>query len=142
MESKAHHSSGPALSIMESKAHHSSWPAISLGEANRQLTAPGMPLEIEEKDIRGVRLKVWKHAPQNLREVFLHGRQHGEKIFLVYEDERVDFESFSKASIHLAWHLKQLGVGRGDRVALAMRNLPQWPVSFFATLLLGAISVP
>jgi long-chain acyl-CoA synthetase len=127
---------------MESKANHSSWPALSLSEANRQLTAPGMPLEIEEKDIRGVRLKVWKHAPQNLREVFLHGRKHGEKAFLVYEDERVDFESFSKASIHLAWHLKQLGVGRGDRVALAMRNLPQWPVSFFATLLIGAISVP
>ncbi|NDE32843.1 MAG: long-chain fatty acid--CoA ligase, partial [Betaproteobacteria bacterium] len=93
---------------MESKANHSSWPALSLSEANRQLTAPGMPLEIEEKDIRGVRLKVWKHAPQNLREVFLYGRKHGEKAFLVYEDERVDFESFSKASIHLAWHLKQL----------------------------------
>ena len=87
---------------MESKANHSSWPALSLSEANRQLTAPGMPLEIEEKDIRGVRLKVWKHAPQNLREVFLHGRKHGVKAFLVYEDERVDFESFSKASIHLA----------------------------------------
>jgi len=127
---------------MEPISPHASWPAISLSEANRLLTAPGMPLEIEEMDIRGVRLKVWKHAPKNLREVFLQGRQHGEKIFLVYEDERIDFESFAKASIHLAQHLKRLGVRPGDRVALAMRNLPQWPVSFFATLLLGAISVP
>ena len=74
---------------MEPISPHASWPAISLSEANRLLTAPGMPLEIEEMDIRGVRLKVWKHAPKNLREVFLQGRQHGEKIFLVYERTNV-----------------------------------------------------
>ncbi|NCW33985.1 MAG: long-chain fatty acid--CoA ligase, partial [Betaproteobacteria bacterium] len=115
------------------------WPAVSLSEANRMLTASGMPLEIEEREIRGVLLKVWKHAPGNLREVFLQGRKHGSKTFLVHEDERIDFESFSRASIHVAHHLKQLGVSRGDRVALAMRNLPQWPVCFFASLLIGAI---
>ncbi|NCZ45991.1 MAG: long-chain fatty acid--CoA ligase, partial [Betaproteobacteria bacterium] len=118
------------------------WPAVSLSEANRMLTASGMPLEIEEREIRGVLLKVWKHAPGNLREVFLQGRKHGSKTFLVHEDERIDFESFSRASIHVAHHLKQLGVSRGDRVALAMRNLPQWPVCFFASLLIGAIVVP
>ena len=30
----------------------------------------------------------------------------------------------------------------GDRVALAMRNLPEWPVAFFAIVSLGAIAVP
>ena len=125
-------------------SHHQTkrWPAVSLEEANRLLTAPGMPLEMEERDIRGVRLKVWKHAPGNLRDVLLHGRTHGHKVFLVYEDERIEFETFARATIHLAHHLQKLGVRKGDRVALAMRNLPQWPVSFFASLLLGAISVP
>lgn len=118
------------------------WPAISLAEAHRRLTAPGMPLETEELWIRGVRLKVWKHAPPTLRDVLLHGRGYGERIFLVYEDQRVSFEVFARASIAFSWHLHRLGVRKGDRVALAMRNLPQWPVTFFGTLLLGAIAVP
>jgi long-chain acyl-CoA synthetase len=115
---------------------------MSLAEAHRRLTAPGMPLEIEERWIRGQRLKVWKHAPATLRDVFLHGRGYGERIFLVHEDERVTFEAFARASLAFAWHLDGLGVCKGDRVALAMRNLPQWPVTFFGTLLLGAIAVP
>lgn len=120
----------------------SRWPAMSLAEAHRRLTAPGMPLEIEERWIRGQRLKVWKHAPPTLRDVFLHGRGYGERVFLVHEDERVTFEAFTRASLAFAWHLDGLGIRKGDRVALAMRNLPQWPVTFFGTLLLGAIAVP
>src|SRR3546814_15129296 len=35
-----------------------------------------------------------------------------------------------------------MGVGKGDRVAFAMRNLPEWPVIFFAITTIGAIAVP
>ncbi len=35
-----------------------------------------------------------------------------------------------------------MGVGKGDRVAIGMRNLPEWPVAFFATILVGGIAVP
>ena len=34
------------------------------------------------------------------------------------------------------------GIGKGDRVALAMVNLPEWPIAFFAITALGAIAVP
>jgi long-chain acyl-CoA synthetase len=43
---------------------------------------------------------------------------------------------------HLAAKLREMGVGKGDRVALAMRNLPEWPAIFFAAVSIGAIMVP
>ncbi|MBI3368375.1 MAG: acyl-CoA dehydrogenase family protein, partial [Burkholderiales bacterium] len=70
------------------------------------------------------------------------GRTHGAKTFLVYEDERATFEAFCRATLALAAALADEGVVKGDRIAIAMRNLPEWPVAFFATLLLGAIAVP
>ena len=47
-----------------------------------------------------------------------------------------------RAAINLAHALVNQGVGKGDRVALIMRNLPEWPVAFFAALLTGAIATP
>jgi long-chain acyl-CoA synthetase len=118
------------------------WPAMSVQEAHALLTGPGSPMEIEEIEIRGVRTKVFKHLPPNLRSVVTAGRAFGEKIFLVYEDERVSFEAFHRAVAGFAEELKSKGVKKGDRVALIMRNLPEWPVAFYAAISLGAIVTP
>ncbi len=118
------------------------WPAMSMAEAQALLTAPGAPFEIETATISGVPTKVWKNALPNLRELVLTGRGHAEQTFVVYEDERVTFEAWYRAVAALAQHLRGLGVGKGDRVALAMRNLPEWPVAFFAVTCIGAICVP
>jgi long-chain acyl-CoA synthetase len=118
------------------------WPAVSLAQAHALLTQPGSPFEMEELVIRGVRTRVWKHAMPTLREVFVAGRAHGQKTFLVYEDDRATFEGFARATLALAEALTRLGVGKGDRVAIVMRNLPEWPVAFFATLLCGAVATP
>ena len=91
-----------------------------------------MPFEMEELDIRGVRTRTWKNAPPSLRAVLEAGRAHGEKIFLVYEDERVSFEAFYRAVAAFAAELTAQGVVKGDRVAVVMRNLPEWPVAFYA----------
>ncbi len=118
------------------------WPAISLARAHELLTAPGAPFEMTEAVIRGQKMRVWKNAPPTLRDVFAAGRAFGERIFLVHEDERVSFETFARASIALAHWLHAQGVKKGDRVAIVMRNIPEWPVSFFASLLVGAIATP
>src|SRR3984957_14369956 len=117
------------------------FPAISLAEAHALLTRPGSPFEIEERDIRGVRTPVWKNAPPTMREVFLLARAHGNKTFVVYRDERVSYEEFARAALAIAEALQQAGVKKGDRVAIAMRNLPEWPAAFFACLLVGGIAV-
>ena len=57
-------------------------------------------------------------------------------------DNGHSFEAWFRAVAALAAHLQGLGVTKGDRVALAMRNLPEWPVAFFAAVSIGAVCVP
>jgi len=118
------------------------WPAMSMQQAHAILTAPGMPTEVVEIDIRGVKTKVWKNLPPSLRSVVAMSRAHGERIFLVYEDERVSFEAFHRAVAALAAELAAQGVVKGDRVAVIMRNIPEWVVAFYAAASLGAVVTP
>lgn len=119
-----------------------SWPQMSIAEAHARLIAPGAPFEIEEKVIRGVPTRTWKNAPRTLRDVFLNGMRFKDREFLVYENDRATFEDFGRATLTLAHRLLADGVGKGDRVALIMRNLPEWPVAFWAGQLVGAIVTP
>ncbi len=66
----------------------------------------------------------------------------GQREFLVYEQERITYEAFRLAAITLAHRLRQDGVAKGDRVAIIMRNLPEWPVAFYGAVLAGAIATP
>jgi long-chain acyl-CoA synthetase len=118
------------------------WPVMSLAEAHARLTAPGAPFETETRVIRGIPTTVWKNAPPTLRDLFLVAAGWGEKTFVVYEDERVSYRAFALATTALAHQLIRDGVRKGDRVAVAMRNLPEWPVAFFGALLAGAIVTP
>ena len=118
------------------------WPAMSIADAHAMLTAPGQVFEMETRDIRGVATRTWKNAPPTLRDVFLAGRAHGDRVFLVHEDERITFEAFARATLALASRLATDGINKGDRVAIVMRNIPEWPVAFFAAQLCGAIVTP
>ena len=118
------------------------WPAMSRAECRDRLTAPGERFEMETIDIRGVPTRVWKHEPTNMRQVAMAARTHGDRLFAIYEDERVTYEAWFRAVARMAAELRERGVAKGDRVALAMRNLPEWPVAFFAATTVGAICVP
>jgi long-chain acyl-CoA synthetase len=115
---------------------------MSIAQAHALITQPGAMTETEELTLRGVKTKVWKNAPPSLRSVVETARGHGEKIFLVYEDERVSFEAFFRAVARLAQAMADEGVTKGDRVAVIMRNLPEWVVAFYAAASLGAIVTP
>ena len=119
-----------------------SWPAMSIADARAALTAPGAKFEMETVDIRGVPTRVWKNAPPSLRFLIEASRMHGDRLLSIYEDERVTYEATWRAVAALANKLAALGVRKGDRVALAMRNLPEWVVCFFAATGIGAICVP
>ncbi|MBC9031528.1 acyl--CoA ligase [Sphingomonas sp. JC676] len=115
---------------------------MSLEDAKAALTAPGARFEMETVTIRGVPTRVWKNAPPSLAVLQRLVRAYGDRVFTIYEDERVTYEANYRAVCHLAAKLQALGVVKGDRVALAMRNLPEWPVIFFAATSIGAILVP
>ena len=115
----------------------------TLEDVKSRLTGPGAPFEMEEVVVRGVSLRTWKNAPPNLRLVFEATAAHGALPFIVYEDERLtyaDLHARVRALAHVLWH--QYGVRKGDRVAIAMRNFPEWPIAFWATVVIGAVSVP
>ena len=118
------------------------WPRLSLAEVEAVLTAPGARFELAEAVVGGVPTRVWKNSPPSLPALVRFSRVHGERAFIVYEDERVSFEAAFRAAAALAAALAEFGIGKGDRVAIAMANLPEWPVAFFAITALGAIAVP
>jgi long-chain acyl-CoA synthetase len=118
------------------------FPAMSIEQAHALLSQPGTLLEVGEETIRGVKYKVWKNAPPTLNAVFDLAAAFGRRDFLVFEDERATIASFRAASQKLARRLIADGVKPGDRVALVMRNLPEWPVAFWAGVLAGAIVTP
>ncbi|MFA6124878.1 class I adenylate-forming enzyme family protein [Sphingomonas sp.] len=115
---------------------------MTLAQANAALTAAGSKFEIETVTINGLPTRVWKHAPPSLAWLIAASRMHGERVFTVYEDERISYAANFRAVAALAHVLVGMGIGKGDRVGLAMRNLPEWPVIFFAAASIGAIVVP
>jgi long-chain acyl-CoA synthetase len=115
---------------------------ISYEEACRLVTAPGAPFETVEQDVMGVPRTLFRNAPLSLREVVVGASQRGDATFLVYEDERWSFERFGREVAGLAAALvDRFGVRKGDRVAVAMRNYPEWVVSYAAAVSIGAVSV-
>jgi long-chain acyl-CoA synthetase len=116
---------------------------MTIAEANQALTAPGQLFEMQELDIRGVPTRTWKNAPPSLRAVMDLSLGHGDAVFLVYEDERTTFAEHYRIACTLAHRLRTtFGVAQGDRVAIIMRNLPEWIMAFWAATLAGAIVVP
>jgi len=112
-------------------------------DVRAELTAPGSPFETVEETVHGIRLRVWKHAPPTLRDVLATSASYGDRTFLVYFDERISHAEHADRVARLAGVLAgRYGVRKGDRVALAMRNLPEWVIGFFAVTTLGAIAVP
>jgi long-chain acyl-CoA synthetase len=118
------------------------WPAISIADAHARLTAPGARFEMEVVDVFGVPTRSWKNAPATIRDLLIQSRAQKDREFLIYEDDRVTYEAFYRATLKLAQELRAQGVQKGDRVAVVMRNLPEWPVSFFAATVCGAIVTP
>jgi len=107
------------------------------------LTAPGAPFEMEDIVVRGVPLRAWKTAPPTLRSVFELSAGHGDATFLVYEDERITFAEHYATVAALGRQLvERFGIRPGDRVAIAMRNLPEWVVAFWSIISVGAVAVP
>ena len=100
-----------------------------------EMIAPGAPFAMSEIEVRGIPMRVFDAAPPN------DARRSGsstplfdDRDYIVYEDERYTYAEIGAQVRALAHHLRDVhGVGSGDRVALAMRNYPEWVVGYWAT---------
>ena len=66
---------------------------------------------------------------------------HGTKPALVLDGRRLGFAALDVMSRRVAGGLARLGIGRGDRVAFWLPNVPAYLVLFFACARLGAAAV-
>ncbi|WP_131102425.1 class I adenylate-forming enzyme family protein [Streptomonospora litoralis] len=118
-------------------------PTRSLTAVTARLLVSGGPFEMETAEIGGVATRVWKHAPAHMRAVVEASLEHGETAALVYGDERLTHAAFYRTTATLARRfVEDYGLAKGDRVAIAMRNYPEWVIAYFAATAVGAIAVP
>lgn len=109
-------------------------------EAIATLTAPGAPYELVEVEQYGETCRAFRNAPASLRA--LYESTLSDVPFLVYDGEQYTFEHVWQLAGSLANALTgEFGVRKGDRVAISMRNYPEWVIAFEATTSIGAIAV-
>ena len=105
------------------------------------LTAPGADFEITTTAVRGVDIRTYANAVPNLRDAWATTATYGEREYLIYEDERLTYaQAHDHVNAFANWLVAQ-GVAPGDRIAIAMRNYPEWLLSYWATLSIGATVV-
>ena len=106
------------------------------------LTAANGAFELRpHRNTHGVEVRGYATGPKTLRELLLATRDHDDLVFLVYEDERITFADHFFRVARLATWLQDQGVTKGDRVAIGMRNYPEWAIGFFACQAIGAVAV-
>ena len=115
-------------------------PVMDRASAIAELTAPGQPYELETVELYGRECLAFRQAPPTLRALFEGARS--DLPFIVYEDERLSFEQAWREACRLGVLLvERYGVAKGDRVAISMRNYPEWMIAFTAATSVGAIAV-
>lgn len=106
-----------------------------------ELTAPGAPFELVVQEVRGAPLKVFKNAPPNVRAIWLSTAAFADRTYLVFENERITYAEAHILVASIANWLHAHGVKRGDRVAIAMRNFPEWMLIYWACVSVGVTVV-
>ena len=105
-----------------------------------KFTSPGMDYEVSLEKISGRSCRVFKKAPNQLKDLYDSARS--EETFLVFEGERYSFNQVSDLAAQLGNGLiKKFQLNQGDRVAISMRNYPEWVVAFNAITSIGCVVV-
>jgi long-chain acyl-CoA synthetase len=116
--------------------------ALTWDQAIATLTAEGGPFEMIEREAHGRKTRAYANTPPSMRHAFAGARLQGDKTFLVYEDESWSFADVMAHVDELADALvNRYDIQPGDRVAIAMRNYPEWITSFAAIVSVGGIAV-
>ncbi len=97
-----------------------------------KITGPGSPFEIGERD----GLRQFVSAPADLNALIDAARRHGDKTFIVEDDRRLTFEQVFQWRDRL---VPLLGIQRGDRVAICMRNRTEWIIAYMAAIKAGGV---
>ncbi|WP_439106366.1 class I adenylate-forming enzyme family protein [Congregibacter sp.] len=106
-----------------------------------EFTSPGQMFEVQRAEVHGVDILSYVHAPNSLRDLWLASAGHGDNDYLIYQDERISYTEAHRRVAAIANALAGMGVEPGDRVAIAMRNYPEWMLAYWAITTMGAVAV-
>ena len=115
----------------------------SLEEAINLLTQESSPFAVTEAVVNGLSLPVFAKAPKSLAALLQQSAEEfSDRELLVFETERLSYGEFARRVSRFAQVLsKDFGVSKGDRVAIAMRNYPEYVITLLAAASLGAVAV-
>jgi acyl-CoA synthetase (AMP-forming)/AMP-acid ligase II len=115
---------------------------MPLEQIEARLTGPGGPFELVEEEVVGVPMLVCKSRLTSLRELLKASADRGDDEYIIYGDRRITFAEHARlvASVARAFH-ERFGIRHGDRVAILAANCPEWIISFWAAVSMGAVVV-
>ena len=70
------------------------------------------------------------------------GRVHKDRIFLYYKDETVTYKELDSTSNRFANGFRDIGLQKGDKIAIMMRNHPSYLYVWLGSSKLGVVEVP
>jgi len=107
------------------------------------ITGADGPFPIIEQAINGIPRRVFGGLPGNLRDYYAFAATFGDKELFIDQERRFSFNDVMQQVAGLGLGLiERYGVQKGDRIAIAMRNCPEWCISFMAITSIGAVAVP
>ncbi|MCW0214593.1 MAG: acyl--CoA ligase [Pseudonocardia sp.] len=108
-----------------------------------RFTGPGGPFALTDTTVRGIPWRVFERGPHTLRELFEHSIGWGDRVFTVFEEEHLTYAEHGRLVAGLAKLLHDdYGLRQGDRLAVTMRNFPEWMPLFYAAQVSGIVFVP
>jgi len=114
---------------------------LTRAEAISELTSAGSPFELETVNVHGNPVRVFKNAPVSLRDVWLAAASRGATPYFHYDDVTITYGGAHQQVTAVAAWLVERGVKKGDRVAVGMRNYPEWAMAHWAIQCIGAVTV-
>lgn len=116
--------------------------APTLAQAEQQLLGPGGPFELRRERVLGEEVSVFAERAPHLRALLERSRGYAEREYLVFGERRYTYGAHLAAVASVASALSQrYRVVAGDRVAILAANCPEWAITFWATVSLGAVAV-
>ncbi|MBW2631421.1 MAG: AMP-binding protein [Deltaproteobacteria bacterium] len=67
--------------------------------------------------------------------------KYPDRVSLIYKDKNISYAQLDRAVNAFGNRLKALGMAKGDKVAMMLPNIPEFIISYFAILKLGAVAV-
>jgi steroid-24-oyl-CoA synthetase len=117
-----------------------------VAQVEATLLAVGGPFEVVDVEVGDVRIRSFENRIRTLRDLLLKSVEFGDNTYMLATDgvneRRLSYAEHARLVASVAAALRdRYGVRPGNRVAILGANCPEWVITFWATISLGAVAV-